>query len=89
MASTARYPIIDGVETTLPVAPEYQSVLTPDAVAFVAKLARSFAPRRAELLQKRAARQITIDAGQLPDFLPETASIRAAKTLFSTLRGRR
>jgi malate synthase len=78
MASTARYPIIDGVETTLPVAPEYQSVLTPDAVAFVAKLARSFAPRRADLLQKRAARQIAIDAGQLPDFLPETASIRAA-----------
>jgi malate synthase len=77
MISSARYPIGDGIETTLPVAPEYECVLTPQALAFVAKLARSFAPRRAELLRLRAERQNAIDAGRLPDFLPETAAVRS------------
>ncbi|MCA1588695.1 MAG: malate synthase A [Chloroflexi bacterium] len=51
-------------------------VLTPDALAFVADLHRAFNPRRLELLAARAARQARFDAGELPDFLPETASVR-------------
>ena len=51
-------------------------VLTPEASAFLTKLARRFEPRRQDLLARRAERQKKIDAGQLPDFLPETAHLR-------------
>ena len=66
----------DGVEILGQVTPEYAEILTPDALALVAKLHRNFNARRAELLARRAARQAEIDAGKLPDFLPETADIR-------------
>ena len=56
--------------------PEYESILTPDAIAFLADLARQFTVRRDALLQAREARQADIDAGNMPDFLPETAAIR-------------
>ncbi len=51
-------------------------LLTPNTVAFLADLQRQFNPRRIELLDKRRHRQTAIDAGLLPDFLPETRSIR-------------
>jgi len=51
-------------------------VLTPEACEFLIKLAREFEPRRKELLGRRRVRQQKIDAGQMPDFLPETAHIR-------------
>jgi malate synthase len=51
-------------------------VLTPEASMLVTKLARRFESRRQELLLRRRIRQQQIDAGQLPDFLPETASVR-------------
>jgi len=51
-------------------------VLTPEASMFVTKLARRFESRRQELLLRRRIRQQQIDAGQLPDFLLETASVR-------------
>src|SRR5512135_1679906 len=65
-----------GVIVTGPVTPEYQAVLTPAALSFVAKLQRYFNPRRLELLRSRSERQQKIDRGMLPDFLPETAPIR-------------
>ena len=43
---------------------------------FVAILVRTFADRREELLQRRAQRQVEINAGNMPDFLPETEHIR-------------
>ena len=52
------------------------SVLTPAAIDFVTGLAREFAPRVAELLTRRDARQRELDAGHLPDFLPQTQPIR-------------
>ena len=51
-------------------------LLTPEALEFVASLQREFGPRRAELLAARAARRERIAAGELPDFLPETRSVR-------------
>jgi malate synthase len=54
----------------------YEEILTPEAIAFVEALQRKFNGRRVELLKKRAERQKLIDAGQRPDFLPETAHIR-------------
>jgi malate synthase len=51
-------------------------VLTKDALAFVAKLQREFGGRRQELLQLRDERQRRIDAGELPNFLVTTTSVR-------------
>jgi len=52
------------------------AVLTSDALAFLANLTRSFRETRAALLAARVDRQARLDAGELPDFLPETAHIR-------------
>jgi malate synthase len=67
-----------GIEISAPITPEYAEILTPDAMAFVARLQRAFGGRRAELLERRAARQREFDAGKLPDFLPETRAVREA-----------
>lgn len=56
--------------------PEFSEILTPEATAFVAQLAEKFAPEVAVLLNARAERQQRLDAGELPDFLPETKAIR-------------
>jgi malate synthase len=55
-----------------------QAILTPEALNFLLGLHDRFDARRRELLEKRAVRQKAIDSGQLPDFLPETESIRKA-----------
>ncbi|NWG72765.1 MAG: malate synthase A, partial [Parvularculaceae bacterium] len=68
-----------GIEVHGRVPPEYAQILTTEAMAFVAKLHRAFEPRRQELLARRAARQKEFDAGKLPDFLPETKSIRESE----------
>ncbi len=68
-----------GVEIVAPVSPAYAEVLTPEALAFVARLARMFETRRQALLVARDERQAAIDAGDLPDFLPETAAIREGR----------
>jgi malate synthase len=58
--------------------PEFDEILSNEAMDFVASLAREFSPRVEELLAQRLERQKAIDAGQMPDFLPETAEIREA-----------
>src|SRR5579884_427990 len=67
---------VEGIEITEPVTPEFAEILSPDALRFVATLVRAFRDRREELLQRRARRQAELDAGNLPDFLPETEHIR-------------
>jgi len=59
--------------------PRANEILTDDALAFVAGLERCFGPRRVELLAAREERQRRLDAGELPDFLPETRSVRDAE----------
>ena len=56
--------------------PGSEKVLTLEAVAFLADLQRRFGARREELLALRAERQKRLDAGEKPDFLPETKAIR-------------
>ena len=56
--------------------PEFAEILTPSALAFVAELHRHFEGRRRGVLARRAERQLDFEAGKLPDFLPETATIR-------------
>jgi malate synthase len=52
-------------------------VLTPDALAFLDDLTRTFRDRIAERLAARRVRQAWVDTGGSLDFLPETADIRA------------
>jgi len=54
-------------------------ILTPQAVRFLVKLSAMFEPRRRRLLEARRARQEQIDAGEMPEFPPETAEIRQAR----------
>jgi malate synthase len=72
-------PLPQAVSISGRVTPEFSTILTPEAIAFVAKLHRQFESRRQELLARRAARQKQFDAGALPDFLPETKRIRDAE----------
>lgn len=65
-----------GVEILGEATPQVLEVLTPAALSFVATLHREFNPIRKALLARRAERQLAIDAGELPDFLPETANVR-------------
>jgi len=60
------------------ITPEFSTILTAEALAFVANLVNQFAPRRDELLAKRMERQKLLDQGVMPDFLPATAAIRQA-----------
>jgi malate synthase len=66
-----------GVAVNAPISAEFATVLTPDALALVASLHRQFESRRRELMAARVTRQAELDGGRLPDFLPETAAIRA------------
>jgi len=65
-----------GVQINGEMNPDFESILNPGALSFVAKLHRTFNARREALLKKREERQQEIDGGKLPDFLPETAHIR-------------
>jgi malate synthase len=52
-------------------------VLTEEALKFLAELAGRFEPVRQELLQNRIERSKRLRAGELYEFLPETAEVRA------------
>ncbi|MEP7207793.1 MAG: malate synthase A [Casimicrobiaceae bacterium] len=65
-----------GIEITGTITPAFAAILTPEAVAFAAKLQRAFGHRRDALLARRAQRQADFDKGVLPDFLAETRAIR-------------
>ena len=67
---------VDGVEVRGEATPDSARVLTPEAMAFVASLAREFEDERRALLEARAARQREILAGRMPSFLPETEPVR-------------
>jgi malate synthase len=67
-------PMDTAYETLRPVSAD--DVLTVDAVAFLTDLEREFSERRRELLARRAERLGRLAAGELPDFRPDTASVR-------------
>src|SRR5579884_3220567 len=66
----------EGIEVLGKASDISSEILTPEALKFLSKLHRKFESRRQELLQRRVARQQEIDDGKMPDFLPETKSIR-------------
>ncbi|MBK6638365.1 MAG: malate synthase A [Rhodocyclaceae bacterium] len=65
-----------GMQINAPITRDYERILTTEALELVAKLHRAFEPRRQQLLAARIERQARIDAGEMPDFLPETRHIR-------------
>jgi len=65
-----------GVAIDAPIPPEFAQVLTHDALALVAALHRRFEPQRQRLLAARTERAQRLDAGERPDFLESTRSIR-------------
>ena len=67
---------VAGLELRAPVDGRDEEILSADALAFVAELHRRFDGTRRELLAARVERQARIDAGELPDFLPETREVR-------------
>jgi malate synthase len=67
---------VAGVTIKAPRTPRVGEILTPPALAFLAALHRKFDPTRKALLAARAERQKRFDAGELPDFLPDTREIR-------------
>ncbi|MGH8851294.1 MAG: malate synthase A, partial [Casimicrobiaceae bacterium] len=67
-----------GIAISGPVPAAYAEILTPEAMAFAARLQRAFGGRRDELLALRSQRQAQFDAGRMPDFLPATRAIREA-----------
>ena len=58
--------------------PEFDEILSPEALGFVAMLERRFGAERRRLLAQRGKVQAKLDAGENPDFLPETENIREA-----------
>jgi malate synthase len=70
---------LPGVEFLAPIPDSYAEILTPEAVAFVVDLQRAFNKRRKDLLTARQERQKRIDAGEKPNFLAETKSVREAE----------
>ncbi|WP_322013967.1 malate synthase A [Paraburkholderia sp. J12] len=76
MANTLQLP--QGMEISAQIEPGFETILTPEALELVAKLHRAFEPRRQELLAARAERTKRLDAGERPDFLESTKSIREA-----------
>ncbi len=69
-------PATDGIEVTGPAGDRYDEILTPGALALIARLQRELGQRRAGLLADRKARQHELSAGAMLDFLDGTRAIR-------------
>ena len=74
--STRLYTVPKEMTVTGKIEEEYKDVLSPAALKFLVALHNNFNATRLNLLQDRVTKQTKIDEGELPDFLPETKSIR-------------
>jgi malate synthase len=64
------------VELLGTVEPDFEHVLTPDAIEFVAALQREFGPTRQQLLEARGERRARLADGAELGFLEETREVR-------------
>src|SRR5216684_2865252 len=69
-----------------PAPPGCEEIVSAAALEFLAGLAARFEPRRRELLERRRQRQQELDAGRLPDFLPETKAVREREWTVAAVR---
>jgi malate synthase len=75
-----------GIRVLTPAPSDCAAILEPAALRFLAGLARRFEPERQRLLARRRDRQRELDAGRLPDFLPETKEIRDSEWTVAAIR---
>src|SRR5262249_8328984 len=68
--------VLMGIDIAAALEPGFEDVLTPAALAFLTALDGEFEATRVALLDTRRARRARFATGQLPGFLPETASVR-------------
>jgi malate synthase len=78
---------LPGVELLAPISETHAQILTPEAVAFIVDLHRTFDARRKELLNARYERQRRLDGGEKPDFLSETRQIRESEWTVAPIPG--
>ena len=73
---------LSGLRASPSRAPLHRSIrrFDPRRIEFCCQVTAHVRSRRRELLQRRAERQLKIDRGELPDFLPETAPIRSDRS---------
>lgn len=76
MTALAQPVTVGGLQVLGQITPEYQDILTFEALNFVEELERRFGERRKELLTIRKRRQEAFDKGTLPDYWPNTKEIR-------------
>ena len=86
-ATPAPTAINAGVNIRGHLGPRYAEILTDEAQAFLAELHRNFEARRRELLLERVEKQRRYDEGALPDFLPDTASVRETEWKVAPIPG--
>jgi malate synthase len=76
---------------TLEVAPSRveraEEVLSSEALGLLLHLHQQFDGRRLQLLAARQERQLRLDAGELPDFLPASADVRTAQWRIAPVPG--
>ena len=68
--------VVTDIDVNGEVRPEWDAILSDEALGFVAMLHKEFDGRRLELLAARQEREVRLDAGEMPDFLPGTREIR-------------
>jgi malate synthase len=76
---------LPGVELLAPITESHAEILSPEAIDFIVDLQRTFNVRRKELLNAREERQRRLDAGERPDFLEETRSIRESQWIVAPI----
>ena len=76
--------ITTDIEVRSEVQPEWESILSDEALGFVALLHKEFNPRRQELLRAREERKARLDAGEVRTLKCSSAS--RAPTGFSVLK---
>ena len=64
------------LQLTRPLTGGVEAILTKEALAFLADLAKKFTPELTELLLARQSRQAEFDQGAVPGFDPQTEAIR-------------
>src|SRR2546422_36442 len=75
-----------GIRVLIPAPSDCADILSPAALHLLGALARRFEPERQRLLARRRERKLELDAGRLPDFLPETKQIRDSDWTVAPIR---
>ncbi len=70
---------IAGIEIRAELHAGYDQILSKEAMTFLFELHKQFNNKRKSLLVNREKRQLEIDKGVMPDFLPETKQIRESE----------